>query len=337
MNLSIYNYLSNEMTNSIENFLMKNDTQFNPLFSSPIWAKRLEELFDFNFDFLVVCKKQDIIAILLVFEGYRGFSKIEKMPIFFKYITIKLIKFFFSYQVWHNKIVYDKNLSEIEIDEVKEIIYGHIKSKSHKIQESPLHDLDNKYFPNENVFSWGTYILDISNKSYDNVYLNFKRQAKRPIKKSIDLGIYVQTLEANQVQDYAIWLSANQSETGKNNKISREVINQEFEYFKKKGYIYEIFVAYLDGKILGSIGVWGFNSYITEFGVYRSSYSKQNNLYPQDLIKDSIIKFMFEKDITFYDFAGFNPDIDASLKEIAIRQFKKKFNASELIYPLVKS
>ena len=101
---------------------------------------------------------------------------------------------------------------------------------------------------------------------------------------------------------------------------------------KKTGYINEIFVAYLNNKILGSLGIWGFRNFISEHGVNISFYAKKNKIYVQELIKDEIIKYCFKNDIQYYDLSGFNPNMNASDKEKSIKFFKEKFNGVKMIY-----
>lgn len=333
MQLKIYTKLSKELIKKVELFLNSNSSVLNPLFSSPLWAERLENLIGFKYKFLLIEKNDEIYALHLVFEGFRGYSKINKLPKPLHKIARFYSKSFYGYLNWYNLIVFSESLTEEKKEEMKKLIYDNIYN--YKLQSSPIYKDDTCYFNNQSVSKWGTYILDVYGKTYEEIFLSFKRQAKRPIKKTKEQGVTVKLLKVDDTEKYIKWLKENQKETGKFYKIDLKNFQKEFELFNKDSYIYEIFVAYQDDVILGSLGIWGYNDFISEWGVYQSKLVREKKLYVQDVIKDSIIKYMFENNIRYYDFAGFNPNEDASPKEIAIKQFKAKFSGVENIYNTV--
>ena len=78
LNLLIINKLNNDIVKKIENFLLNNYSIFNPLFSSPLWAERLKKLLDFQYWYYIIEERDEIVALLLTFDGYRGYAKIKK-------------------------------------------------------------------------------------------------------------------------------------------------------------------------------------------------------------------------------------------------------------------
>ncbi len=336
MQLTITNKLTIEDTKKIEEFLLSNNSIFNPLFSSPLWAERLKESLDFNFEYFIVEYNGQIIALHLLFRAYRGYAKINKLPIFIKDIAKLCVKTFYNYINWGNFIVFKNNIEEVEKEEAKKLIYNSINNKKYRIQKSPIYDEDIKFFKTKNILPWGTYIINIEDKTYEDIYKNFKRQARKAIEKTVEQDVYVKTLVFSELENYAKWISENQKETGKSYKVNIEDMKKEFKIFEKTNYIYEIFIAYQNNTILGSIGIWGFGNYISEFGVYQSKYAREHKLYVQDVIKDKIVKYMIERNIKYYDLAGFNPNEELTSKEKAIKQFKEKFRGEEVIYTTIE-
>lgn len=334
MRLEIYSILTSDLTKEFEEFLSKSNSKFNPLFSSPIWAKRLKELIFFDFRFLIIRDNNEIVALHLVFKGYRGYSRISKFPLFFKIIIHKVLLIFFGYQISYNFIVFKKDLDLPKINKSKKLIYKNVQSFGKRIDHFPIFDNDIKYFDSQklNILKWGTYTLNFSDKSYEKIFTCYNRSAKKPINTARSIGVYVKRLKDSDLKDYAVWLKFNQEVTGKNYPVSEKSIKKDLDLMKKSGYINEIFVAYLNNKILGSLGIWGFRNFISEHGVNISFYAKKNKIYVQELIKDEIIKYCFKNDIQYYDLSGFNPNMNASDKEKSIKFFKEKFNGVKMIY-----
>lgn len=334
MRLETYNELTNDLTIEFEKFLLKANSKFNPLFSSPIWAKRLKELIFFDFRFLIIRDNTEILALHLVFDGYRGYSRINKFPKYLKFILTKVLFIFYSYQTSYNFIVFKKNLDLSKINKSKELIYRSIEKYGKRINHFPIYENDIKYFyPQKvNILIWGTYILNFIDKSYDDIFNNYNRNAKKPITIARSKGVHVERLKDSDLKDYAAWLKLNQKETGKSYHVSEKAIKKDLDLMKKSGYINEIFVAYLNNKIIGSLGIWGFKNFISENGVNISSYAKKNKIYVQELIKDEVIKYCFKNNIKYYDLSGFNPNKNSSDKEKSIKFFKEKFNGVGVIY-----
>ena len=337
MKLETYSKLTKDLTKEFEEFLNKANSKFNPLFSSPLWANRLSQLIFFNFRFLIIRDAKDIIALHLIFEGYRGYARISKFPFYFRYILHKISFLFYGYQTSYNFIVFKKNLDQSKINESKKLIYNNIQCHGKRMAYSPIFDNDMKYFDFQklNISKWGTYILNFSDSSYEDVFTKYERSAKKPIKLARSKGVYVRRLEDSDLKNYVHWLKLNQKETGKNYFVSEKSLKKDLYLLRKSGYINEIFVAYLKNHILGSLGIWGFGNFVSENGVNISTYAKKNKIYVQELIKDEIVKYCFKNDIKYYDLSGFNPNKNASDKEKSIKFFKEKFNGEKLVYEQV--
>ena len=337
MKLEIYENLTDSQIKEIENFLLTNKSQFNPLFSTPLWAMRLKRIIGFEYEFLAVKKENKILALHTIFEGYRGFVKIKKLPIGIKGIVKFYARFFYGYVSWDNFIVFNNEITTPDKDDAKRIIYHHLAQKEKKCLASPIYDGDEIFFKNKKVAKYGTYLLEFEGKTYEEIYNMFRRSARRSIEKTLEQDVYVKRLiEEKEVLQWIEWLREAQRETGKSYRIDTSEVFQEFECFKKESYHYEIFVAYQGNEILGSMGIWGFGDFITEFGVNQSKVAKERKLYVQDVIKNEIVKYCFDRGIKFFDLAGFNPGENLTEKEKSIKQFKEKFRGTEILYSMIK-
>ena len=341
LELNILTNVDQKKELELENFIINSNYVFNPLFSTPLWARRLKKLLDFNYEYLIIKEKekQELIALHLILYGYRGFARFRKHPYILKKGAIFFSKIFFSYITWYNFILFKNNLDEDLKLKCKRIIYEYIQNKNMKILNSPIYEGDERFFNSRKIKEWGTYILNFKNRSYNEIYSSFKRQARRSIEKARGQGIYVKTLDIhdeNELNNFIKFLKSAQKVTGKGYKINNNDIIKEYDFFSQKNYIYEIFLAYYKDEIHGSLGVWGFNDYISEHGVNYSKFAKKNKLYLQDIIKDEIVKFSLKNGINYYDLSGFNPNKNASQKEKNIKRFKKKFNGEEIIYKIVR-
>ncbi len=334
MLLKKYQSLDKNLIKEIEDFLIVGDSVLNPLFSSPMWAIRLKKIIKFEYTYLIVRDSNKIIALKLIFDGYRGYQKIDKLHPFFIDITRNISKLIFGYKVWFNPVVFLKNETDHNKNLIKDILYNQL-SKYRSIYKSPVLEDDNKYFPRHKNFLWGTYIIKTSFNTYEKIFLDFKRNAQRALKKTNNIKI--KEIDNTSLNEYLNWLKDNQFITGKSNLINIETFRYDLENLNKENYIYKIFVAYEEKKILGSISIWGFNNFISERGVYRSYYSKINGYYEQDILKDWIIKFSLKNNISFFDLAGFNPNKNISKKENSIKKFKEKFGGKKYLYQNINS
>jgi hypothetical protein len=334
MKLETYSVLTSNLTIEIEEFLLRSTSKFNPLFSSPVWADRLREIIDFNYRFIIIRDGRGIVALHLVFNGYRGYTHVNKFPLYLRFILRKFLFFFYGYQTWYNFIIFKENLNFLKIEQSKNLIYKNIESHGTRVANSPIFDGDITYFHDMNIHvsKWGTYILNFHNKTYKEIQSNYKRQARRPIKQAKSKGVCIKRLQEIDLKEYTNWLLLNQKETGKNYVICEKMIKRDLSFMGRSGYTGEIFVAYLDGVILGSLGIWGFGDFISEHGVNNSSYAKKNKIYVQDLIKDEVVKYCYSNNIKYYDLSGFNPSKNASDKERAINFFKEKFGGVKIVY-----
>lgn len=335
ISLETHSTFDYELIEEIENFILQSDSKFNPLFSSPLWAQRLKEKIGFNYRMRIIRKENIIIAVHLMFSGYRGYAKIKKLPIFLQLLFKIFVSRFFSYVNWNNPICLKKNLDEEISDKVYKMIYQDISLEHVRIEKSPIDEAVIELLHDRYIGQWGTFVMEFSGKTYEEVFAGFRRQARRSIEKTLNTGVEVRRLQREEIPQYVHWLKEVQGTTGKSYHITENDILSDYILFGKKNYIYEIFVAYLDKKMLGSMGIWGFGHFITEWGVFQSEYATENKLYVQDVIKNAVVKYAYTRGIQRYDLAGYNPSSNASSKEIAIKQFKEKFRGTEIVYSTV--
>lgn len=336
MKFEVHSSLNDSLITEIEDFIISGQSLLNPLYSSPLWAIRIKKTIRFNYKFLILRENGDIKALQLVFQGYRGYQKIDKLPYLFRAPARLFVKFFYGYHSWFDSIVFMQNEAEANQLKIKKIIYGEL-SKFHRIQSSPIWDNDIEFFPSKKSSKWATFVIDVGNNSHDEIYSKFNRNAKRPIQDSIKKGFYIKELSQDNTSEYTKWIIENQSETGKSNRISENNFIYDLKIFNKKNYIYKVFIVYSEDTILGSLSIWGFGNYITEKGVYRSKQSKISGYFEQDFLKDWIIKFSIQNHIYFYDLGGYNPNLNITKKEQGIKSFKKKFGGVSLEYTNINS
>lgn len=321
----------------IENFLNScSNLPFNPLFNTPLWAKRLVDLIGFEYIFLIAHDANcEIAALQLVFKGYRGYAKINKLPNIIRKPVRFFIKQFFGLTMWNAPACYRVDIKEDDKDFIDAMFMNYLKGKI--VSLSPVSDKN--IWPKSLVEQkeWGTFILKMDT-SYEETYSLFRKSARRSVESTRKLGVVVKPLRNKmEVENWINWLAVAQKYSGKSYKLSAELALSEMAIFNQNGYVYEIFVGYLDDKILGSLGIWGYNGFITEFGSDTDIYAKQNKLYVQDVIKDEIVKYAYQNRIKYFDLAGFNPSADASDKEKAIRQFKEKWGGEAFIYKIIST
>ena len=91
MRLETHSVLTNNLIIEIEEFLLRSVSKFNPLFSSPVWADRLRELIVFDYRFIIIRDDGEIIALHLVFHGYRGYNHVNKFPLYLRYMVTRAI------------------------------------------------------------------------------------------------------------------------------------------------------------------------------------------------------------------------------------------------------
>jgi len=340
LTLKIYKHIDSNLELKIEKFLIENSTlnNLNPLFSSPLWALRLKKMLSFKFEYLLVSQDKEMVGLSLIFQGYRGYSRITKLPNFLKTSISKTLMVCFPYISWGNPIIVKNDVDSNIARECKKMIYDYITKKQKTVSFSPILETEIEYFDGYPMGKWGTYIIDFKHRTYEELYRKIRRQGRKSIEKALEKGVVVKTLnieDEEELNKYIRFLKDNQRVTGKKYIIKKENILEEYKRFKKNSYIYEIFLAYYNNSIHGSLGIWGFNNFITEHGVNYTQFSKENKLYVQDAIKNSIIKYCIDNGIHYYDLAGFNPSSEATQKEKNIKRFKEKFGGEKFLYYIV--
>jgi len=336
MNLSTYRSLDDKLIKEIDDFLILGETLLNPLYSSPLWALRLKKIIKFNYIFLVLRQNNQVRAVQLVFQGYRGYQKIDKLPSYIRLFARFFARIFFGYHMWFDSTVFLNNESNQNKKIIKKIIYAELV-KFQNLRESPVWGEDQVFFPKKKSLSWGTFLIHIPENSYEAVFSKFNANTRRQIRNIKLKGCYVRELNSDNLEEYSKWLKVNQGVTGKSNRIDVELIKYDLDIFNKANYIYKVFIAYNDGRMLGSLSIWGFGDYVVEHGVYRSKSAKDNQYNEQDLLKDWAIRFALENNVTIFDLGGFNPNNNISKKEEGIKNYKKKFGGDEILYNNVSS
>ena len=286
--------------NEIEKFLIESKSLLNPLFSTPLFAERIKKCNKFNYKYEIEEEKGKIKDLCLLFQKYRGYKKIPP-----------ILGYFFRYWQWDNPPTQTKTLQKILL-KYKNLKYCPIPKNANI----------------ENTKEWATYIINLNEE------IKYSRRLKRILKKSHNIEIKI--LEKKDVPKFYKWLLEVKDFNNKKHLITNDKrILYDMKLFSNSPYIYKIFYATLNNKIISSLGIWGFNDYISEWGVFNSPYVIKNKIYAQDLIKNHIIQYFKNTNIKYYDLSGFNPN-PTTKKEENIKNFKSKFGGKIFKYKIIK-
>ena len=322
----------------IERYLGVSGGSFNPLYSSPRWAQRMFQRYSIEYSFLIVeGESNEILALLLLQEGFRGWERLRNYNFLLRKCCIFFSKLLFKYAYWMAPLVTHPTLSREDISRCKNLIYGAAIRQSRCINASPIIAGDDIYFPGFEFTSWATSIVDLSS-GLDEALNKFKRQASRPIAHAEKVGVVVRQADAGDMIAVSNFMNLY---ANYNNKLffDKSLINliKDFQDLNDSEYHYSIFTALHQEQIIGVMGIYGYGGFISEWGVFNSPVAKAQKLYPQDLIKKSILQYCIQNRVKKYDLSGFNPGYSISDKELGIKNFKRKFGGSDFIYLLVSS
>ena len=97
--------------------------------------------------------------------------------------------------------------------------------------------------------------------------------------------------------------------------------------------LFETFVATVDDEMVASLGVWGYNGYISELGSFQSNKNVNEHLFGTDAVKWEVIRWGSQQGFREFDLTGTVEN--ATPKELAIRQFKEKWGGDVRPYLVV--
>ncbi len=206
---------------------------------------------------------------------------------------------------------------------------GRINGSVHPLDSKPS-ALDNMGFHREN---WGTFLIDLKFSKEKLWSLLDKKSARKNVERSKERGVTVREITDNDLGVYFKLQSEIRSMLNLQ-EYQYEDVTEAWKLLKHVGFTG--FLAYQDDRPLSGLLVSTFNGYLNEWGVGRSKYDVDNNLYSQDLIKWNIIEWGHKNGYRYYDLTGVNPK-PTDEKEGGIFRYKQKWGGKLVYYTIYKS
>ena len=179
-----------------------------------------------------------------------------------------------------------------------------------------------------NMKRWSTSLIDLHDTK-ETIEKNLdKHSCKKNIKRSAERGVKVVNMSEKNFADYYDLLKKFKKETD-HTEPNYEELKDFWDILKPVGF--DGFLAYKDDIPIGGLTFGHFNNHIVEVGLARSNIDYTEKLYSQDLIKWKIIEWGLEKNLRWFDLAGFNPEPENE-KEAGIMKYKEKWGGKRFDY-----
>ncbi|PIO02733.1 hypothetical protein COU38_01895 [Candidatus Micrarchaeota archaeon CG10_big_fil_rev_8_21_14_0_10_54_18] len=167
---------------------------------------------------------------------------------------------------------------------------------------------------------WATFLLDLR-RGKEELWAGVDKATRKIVRRTREKGVEVRTAENEE--DYAAY-HAVMNENRRRNKVKEYPYSRAFwELFKEAG-MGEIFVAELDGRILGGLTASLYNDYVNEWGAALSNKAREEKIYASDAVRWAVIEWARAKGAHYYDLTGVNP-APRDEKEKGIYRFKEKW------------
>jgi lipid II:glycine glycyltransferase (peptidoglycan interpeptide bridge formation enzyme) len=169
---------------------------------------------------------------------------------------------------------------------------------------------------------WGTYIIDLQ-KPEEELWEAVEKEARKVIKKTMLAGCTVRRVSTeDELKAYWELVRDSRKQLGLGLAAYKYTLAQWRTLHPEH---YEVFLVYHHDTLIAGMGVIFTQDHMVEVMAGRSEYSKEQKLYPNDVLKWEIIKWGREHGIRYYDLAGFNPNAAPGSKEEGIGKFKAKW------------
>jgi hypothetical protein len=299
------------------------------VFQTSFWADFLEEYMLYKPMYFYVKDRDETKAICLGFTiAYNHYGYFEK-PILHRLLPLGR-NLFPSFMCQEGILVFeDDEQKKREITQyfLNEIILFCKKNRIVNIHLLTLPILGPSQTLLDNDCSlkkkkWATYLVNLQ-QSMDSAWKNMEHSARKAINKALKDGILVERVK-DEVQLRVIYDFNREEILKKGHRVYSYDNHRIMWKHLKKGNCVEQFVAYHEGRIIGSLGIWHYNGTLYEFASVQSEYAYENKLYGSDAIKWEIIKWGIQNGYRWYNLAGVNPE-PKTPKEEGIRRFKEKW------------
>ncbi len=273
----------------------------------------------------------EVVGQLLLFKFSRLAKRIK--PSGMGKMLLKVARDVLPEYRWvYGPVILDKNYRDDIYQKSGQLLLQtkcRVNASIHPLDNKP-NALDNMGFQRQN---WGTFLIDLK-LDKEKLWLSLdKKSARKNVERSRERGVTVREMTYNDLDVYFKLQSEIRSMLNLQ-EYQYEDITEAWKLLTNIGFTG--FLAYQDDRPLSGLLVSTFNGYLNEWGVGRSKYDAENNLYSQDLIKWNIIEWGHDNGYKYYDLTGANPK-PADEKELGIFRYKQKWGGKLVYYTIYNS
>lgn len=205
-------------------------------------------------------------------------------------------------------------------------------------------------YVNDLQYRW-SYAIDISNKTYDEVFASFSSKGRNHIRKACKYPFIVKDVNEENLKDFKE-ITEHTAERHNHFDRTTDYYKSLIDGFSPENRI-RIFVLYLDKKkylkdftddkmyeeikkeeqdlIPISCAMFIMDKDVVNY-VYSGSYSKYNYFNASYMIQNEMIKWATEKHYKTYDFGGISGNFELDSQDYGVYAFKKNFNGRVIEY-----
>lgn len=279
--------------------------------------------------FIVARENQNVLAQLLVFRS----SKLHRYKDFITTFPGKILEKFQPRYDWHfGPVIFDKERKDEVYREFLSTI-ATVLGKRGRIIAIP-HPLDDKltFFSDAGFEAEerATFVVDLG-QDVEELWRGMdKKSGRKNVERARKRGVRVEVIEReDEFKEYFRILV----ETRERSRVKVYEYQDSFALWDILGSndAMKGFVAKKNGRVVAGILISTFNGYLNEWGAAHSSYSIENRLYANDLLRWHIIEWGHDEGYRCYDLTGvaLKPK---DVKEQGIYRFKKKWGGELVTY-----
>lgn len=157
-----------------------------------------------------------------------------------------------------------------------------------------------------------------------------KKSGRKNVERATERGVAIYSTHADdEIRDYVNILNETRIRSGIAPR-SVDDIQTLMETLHPHGYM-DLFLARYRNRIVAGILISNFNKCLVEWGAAHSTFSIDNHLYANDLLKWKIVEWGVIKQFRLYDLSGIEPE-SRSAKDVGILRFKSKWGGTIIKY-----
>ena len=214
-------------------------------------------------------------------------------------------------------------LSSVNAESAVELA-GFLKGKRAKISVHPLAkdflELEKAGFKKS---KWATFLIDLT-KDKEELWSKVNKSARKLVRRTLENGVVVRQI--NDVEEFDNYQRL-VNENRRRNKVKEYPYSRAWwDCLVSKGFG-RVFIAELDGELLGGLSVSLYNKYVNEWGAALSDKAREEKIYASDAIRWKVIEWAKANGARYYDLTGVNPS-PKNAKEEGIYRFKEKWGGT---------